>query len=216
MPLVLPRLYVIWEASLLPWGVMDCAHMLAESGVHLVQYRDKNASPRELLRVSRGLADHFRAAGISFIINDRPDVAVLAGASGVHVGQEDLGVEDARAVVGPDRWVAVSTHNVEQVRLAAETSADYIAVGPVFPTKTKAKADPVVGLELVRRARELTQKPLVAIGGITMEHARDVLDAGANSLAVASDIWRARDPRQRIRQYQEILAAGAGACGNSS
>jgi len=181
--------------------------MLIESGVRLIQYRSKNVSAREQLRVSARLAERFLPQGVMFFVNDRPDVAVLAGASGVHVGQEDLGVEDARRIVGREKWIGVSTHNAEQVRRAAETSADYIAVGPIFATTTKENPDPVVGTELIREARGLTEKPLVAIGGITLERAREVLAAGADSLVVIADIWRAPDPRTRIRQYQELLAA---------
>ncbi|MBZ5702761.1 MAG: thiamine phosphate synthase, partial [Acidobacteriia bacterium] len=112
-----------------------------------------------------------------------------------------------RRIVGREKWIGVSTHNAEQVRRAAESSADYIAVGPIFATSTKENPDPVVGTELVRQARALTEKPLVAIGGITLERAPEVLAAGADSLVVISDIWRAGDPRARIRQYQELLAA---------
>jgi len=181
--------------------------MLIESGVRLIQYRSKNVSSREQLRVSARLAELFLPHGITFFVNDRPDVAALAGASGVHVGQEDLGVEDARRIVGREKWIGVSTHNAEQVRRAAETSADYVAVGPIYATTTKENPDPVVGTEFVRQARALTEKPLVAIGGITLERAPEVLAAGADSLVVISDIWRAADPRTRIRQYQELLAA---------
>ena len=207
MRLVLPRLYVILDAAQLASGETDRAQMLIESGVRLIQYRSKNVSGREQLRVSARLAELFLPNGVTFFVNDRPDVAALAGASGVHVGQEDLGVEDARRIVGQEKWIGVSTHNAEQVRRAAETSADYVAVGPIYATTTKENPDPVVGTEFVRQARALTEKPLVAIGGITLERAPEVLAAGADSLVVISDIWRAADPRTRIRQYQELLAA---------
>jgi thiamine-phosphate pyrophosphorylase len=207
MRLVLPRLYVILDAAQLASGETDSAQMLIESGVRLIQYRSKNVSAREQLRVSARLAERFLPQGVTFFVNDRPDVAVLAGASGVHVGQEDLGVEDVRRIVGREKWIGVSTHNAEQVRRAAESSADYIAVGPIFATSTKENPDPVAGTELIREARALTGKPLAAIGGITLERAREVLAAGADSLVVIADIWRAPDPRTRIRQYQELLAA---------
>ena len=138
------------------------------------------------------------------IVNDRADIAALAGAGGVHVGQQDIGVADARRVCGAECWVGVSTHTLEQVREAAETSADYIAVGPIFPTSTKEHPDPVVGVDLVRRARELTSKPLVAIGGITVERAEEVYRAGADSLAVASDLLTAEDPQHRVAEYLEV------------
>lgn len=211
MRLVLPRLYVILDSARLPCEELTCALVLAESSVRLVQYRNKTASARELLRASRELAEFFRGRGVWLVVNDRPDVALLAGAAGVHVGQEDLSVADARRLVGPETWVGVSTHDEEQFRCALATSADYIAVGPVFPTETKENPSPVVGVEFIRQARALTDRPIVAIGGIALERASEVLAAGADSLAVVSDIWRAPDPRQRIRQYQELIAASAAA-----
>jgi thiamine-phosphate pyrophosphorylase len=207
MQLVLPRLYVILDATLLPISAQDCAQELAGAGVRLMQYRDKTAAAREMLDTSRSLASFLSPLGVSFIVNDRPDVAVLAGADGVHVGQEDLAAEQARLLVGPKKWVGVSTHNLEQFREAAATSADYIAVGPIFGTLSKANPDPVVGTELIRRVRGLTDKPIVAIGGITVETAALLIEAGADSVAVIGDILRALDRAQRARQYLEVLGA---------
>jgi len=138
-------------------------------------------------------------------VNDRPDVAFLAGASGVHVGQEDLDAEQARCVIGPDKLVGVSTHNLEQFERAAASSVDYIAVGPIFATSSKANPDPVVGLDFVRRMRGLTDKPIVAIGGIRLEHAAPTIEAGADSVAVISGILSASDPAQRAREYINTL-----------
>jgi thiamine-phosphate pyrophosphorylase len=196
---------VILDSTLLTLPAQDCAQSLADAGVRLLQYRSKAASARDLLHSSQNLASLLTARGVSFVVNDRADVAVLAGASGVHVGQEDLGVEQARALVGDDKWVGVSTHNLEQFHAAAATSADYIAVGPVFATSSKANPDPVVGKEFIRQVRGLTDKPIVAIGGITLENAASVIAAGADSVAVISDILRARDPGQRARQYLDLL-----------
>jgi thiamine-phosphate pyrophosphorylase len=182
-----------------------CAENLAAAGVRLLQFRDKRASPRELLRRSRGLAELLCPQGVTFFVNDRADVANLAGASGVHVGQEDLAVEQARVVIGEAKLVGVSTHNREQFARAAKTTADYIAVGPIFATQTKENPDPVVGLELLRQARRLTDKPIVAIGGITLERAAEVIAAGADSVSVISDILRAPEPAARAAQYLELL-----------
>jgi thiamine-phosphate pyrophosphorylase len=140
------------------------------------------------------------------IVNDRADIAVLTGAGGVHVGQEDLPVSAARSVVGPDRWVGFSTHTLDQVRQADAASADYIAFGPIFPTTTKQAADPIVGVEGLKRARALTSKPLVAIGGIRLENAEELWRAGADSLAVARDVVSHPDPPARARQYLELAA----------
>jgi thiamine-phosphate pyrophosphorylase len=207
MRIVLPRLYVILDATLLNNSPFDCARELAAAGVRLLQYRNKSASARDLLGTSRKLLSSLRACGSSLVVNDRPDVAALAGAAGVHVGQEDLGPEQARAVVGDEMWVGVSTHNLEQFRRAAATSADYIAVGPIFATTSKANPDPVVGLELIRQVRPLTDKPIVAIGGITLDRAAAVVAAGADSVAVIRDVLCAAKPAQQARRYLETLDA---------
>ena len=201
MRLVLPRLYVILDAGMLTAPAGETAQKLMEAGVKLLQYRAKNAPARELWHESRAIAEAARRAKCTFIVNDRPDVAYLAGADGVHVGQNDLDVEHARKVIGPDRWVGVSTHSLEQFREAAASSADYIAVGPIFQTSSKANPDPVVGTELLRRLRALTEKPIVAIGGITLERAAEVLAAGADSVAVIGDILKAQDPGRKAREF---------------
>jgi thiamine-phosphate pyrophosphorylase len=207
MRLVLPRLYVILDAALLTVPETECAQKLADAGVRLLQYRNKSASPRELFESSRRLSSQLAPQGILFVVNDRADIASLSDATGVHVGQEDLSVEAARWVIGTEKWVGASTHNLEQFERAAATSADYIAVGPVFSTSTKANPDPVVGIDFIRRVRALTNKPIVAIGGITLERAAEVIRAGANSVAVVRDILRAPDPGRRAHQYLELLEA---------
>jgi thiamine-phosphate pyrophosphorylase len=205
--LVLPRLYVILDASLLRQSETKCAENLVAAGVRLLQYRDKQAGAREFLEKSRGLAELVCPRDALFFVNDRPDVAYLAGASGVHVGQHDLNAEQARAVLGTEKLVGVSTHSLEQFAVAAATSADYLAVGPIFETRTKANPDPVVGAELVRRARLMTDKPIVAIGGITLDRAAEIIAAGADSVAVISDILLAADPAERAAKYITLLDA---------
>jgi len=205
MRLVLPRLYVILDAALITSPERDCALSLAEAGVRLLQYRNKSALARQYLNTSRELADALRPHGASFFVNDRPDVAFLSGASGVHVGQDDLDVEQARRVVGRDKLVGVSTHNLEQFERATAGSADYIAVGPVFNTSSKANPDSVVGLDFIRKTRRLTDKPVIAIGGITLERAASAIEAGADSVAVISGILCASDPAQRAREYINTL-----------
>jgi|SRR5277367_2625032 len=207
MRLVLPRLYVILDPALITSPERDCAKSLAEAGVRLLQYRNKSAPARQYLASSRKLAALLGPRGVSFFVNDRPDVAFLAGATGVHVGQDDLEVEQARRVLGPDKFVGVSTHNLEQFEKAAASSADYIAVGPIFSTSSKANPDPVVGLDLLRRVRVLTAKAIVAIGGITLDRAASAIEAGADSVAVISGILNAADPAQRAREYISTLDA---------
>lgn len=213
MSLVIPRLYVIMDAALLKTSAEELAEALASTGVGLIQYRDKRSSARDLLETCRTLVSLLQKYDCRLVVNDRADVAALVGAGGVHVGQEDLRVEDARAVCGRDCWVGVSTHTLEQVRAADATSANYIAVGPVFATSTKKDPEPVVGVEFVRQARALTRKPLVAIGGITLQNAEAVWRAGADAVAVARDVVEAMDPGARAKGFLE-LAARLGLCRN--
>jgi thiamine-phosphate pyrophosphorylase len=211
MNLVFPRLYAIIDPALLTISELELAEALAGSGVELVQYRNKTASSRQFFEISRQLASVLGPRGVRLIVNDRPDIALLAGAGGVHVGQDDLSVEDARAVCGGSedngRWVGVSTHTLEQLAAADRTSADYIAFGPIFQTATKKNPDPVVGTELLRKARQLTKKPLVAIGGITLDRAAEVYRAGADSLAVIRDLICVANPGNRAREYLDVAAS---------
>src|ERR1019366_9621845 len=155
MNIVFPRLYAIIDSALLTISELALAETLAGSGVELIQYRNKKAPPRSLFEISRRLSNGLAQRGARFIVNDRPDIALLAGAGGVHVGQDDLGVDEARAICGSERWVGVSTHSLDQVEAADRTSADYIAFGPIFPTTTKQNPDAVVGTELLRQARRI-------------------------------------------------------------
>jgi thiamine-phosphate pyrophosphorylase len=182
------------------------AEDLKAAGAQLVQYRDKVGEPESVLRFAAIVWEIFAGTGCRLILNDRADLAVLSGFGGVHVGQGDLSPEDARRVVGVERWVGVSTHNDEQLRVADGTSADYIAVGPVFATGTKVDAEPVIGLEGVRRARALTEKPVVGIGGITLANARSVIEAGADSVAVISGLFVEGETVEKVaRDFLEIL-----------
>jgi thiamine-phosphate pyrophosphorylase len=140
---------------------------------------------------------------IKLIMNDRADLCVAAAFDGLHIGQDDLSSNAARTIIGSTRWLGVSTHNPEQLAEADKTDADYLAIGPIFATSSKANPDPVVGLEGLRRARELTRKPLVAIGGITRANARSVIDAGADSVAVISDLLL--DPRKSAEEFLRAL-----------
>jgi len=201
-----PPLYAILDPSLTAVPALSIAKELVAAGVTLIQLRDKQGSARKLFAEAREWAQVLNPLKTRFILNDRPDIAAMVGADGVHVGQEDLPVEAARAICGPDRWVGVSTHNIAQFREAILTSADYIAFGPIFPTASKENPDPVVGLDLLRQARALTRKPLVAIGGITIESAAEVFRSGADSIAVIRDLAAAPDPAARAMEYLAIAA----------
>jgi thiamine-phosphate pyrophosphorylase len=202
---VFPSVYAIVDSGLAGERALEVSEELAETGVELIQYRDKTATPRSLFEACAALASRLRGRA-RFIVNDRADIAALCDAGGVHVGQEDLSAEDARVMCGDRRWVGVSTHNLEQFRAALESSADYIAVGPVFATATKKNPDPVVGLEFVTRARAMTRKPIVAIGGITAENAESVYRAGADSIAVIRDLLAAGKAAERAAEYLRIAA----------
>jgi thiamine-phosphate pyrophosphorylase len=222
----LPRLYCIADSTSFPStkDLVAFAEELASGGCTLLQYRNKSGNARVMLEQARELrrlfpktesqSPHFSqnqgemghprtSESIRLIMNDRADLCLAADFDGVHVGREDLLPDAARRVIGADRWLGVSTHNPEQLREAGLTSADYLALGPVFATSSKERPDPVVGLEGLRRARALTHKPLVAIGGITRANAASVIEAGADSVAVISDLLR--EPRKSAEEFLRIL-----------
>ena len=208
--MTLPRLYAILDAGMFPdAGVMlKAAAELIDAGCTLLQYRNKNSNARLMLQQARELRRYSRvntpaSGGVKLIMNDRADLCLAAEFDGAHVGQDDLSPESVRRIIGADRWLGVSTHNPEQLREADLSSADYLAIGPVFATASKQNPDPVVGLEGVRRARALTKKPLVAIGGITRANAASVIEAGADSVAVISDLLR--DPGKSAEEFFRIL-----------
>ena len=202
--IILPRLYGILDRSLFPEtdSLYGSAKKMAAGGVTLLQYRNKSGNARQMLDQARELK---RLVGdsVKFIMNDRADLCVAAGFDGVHLGQDDLSPEGARTVIGENLSIGVSTHNPKQVAAADQTSADYIAIGPVFATSSKANPDPAIGLEGIREARRITRKPLVAIGGITRANCLSVVDAGADSVAVISDLIR--EPRKSVEEFLRIL-----------
>lgn len=184
---------------------MTILEALLRAGVKVIQYRHKEPFRTAHFEECCEMARRVRRAGGAFLVNDRADVAALCEADGVHLGQEDLPPEQARALLGEARIIGYSTHDREQAVEAARSSADYIAIGPVFLTATKKNPDPVVGVEMVSEVRRMTTKPLVAIGGVTMENAPAVLAAGADAVAVVSDLLRAPDIEQRARQFLAAL-----------
>ncbi len=210
----IPKLYPITDCQLSNCTHEEIVQMMLAGGARLIQLRDKEASAKELLDAARACLALTRPAGARLIINDRVDVALTSGADGIHLGQEDLAVEEAREILGEDKIIGVSTHSLDQFKAALETSANYIAVGPVFPTKTKENPDPVVGLDLVRQAKLITDRPLVAIGGISVERAADVIAAGADSVAIISalypfgdisDFFTKPDVTGRVKAFLTVL-----------
>jgi thiamine-phosphate pyrophosphorylase len=216
-----PRLYAIVDRTCFAGEANATAALtqfvqsLLAGGATLIQYRNKSGSAREMLSHTRELrrvclsqfpaqSGDVTGAPVRLIMNDRADLCLAADFDGVHVGQEDLSPAAARQVVGDRRWVGVSTHNPQQVREAEQWPVDYVAVGPVFSTASKANPDPVIGLEGIRAARRLTTKPLVAIGGITRTNCRSVMDAGADSVAIIADLLL--HPREAVAEFLRILS----------
>jgi thiamine-phosphate pyrophosphorylase len=200
----LPLLYPILDAALLPTegresALEALALSLAEAGVKLLQYRNKSGNDDVQLKdaaILRRTMPHTR-----LMMNDRADLAVAANFDGVHVGQGDMGPTEARAIVGPERIVGVSTHNEAQFRIAIEQPVDYIAFGPVYPTLSKENPDPVTGLASLHRVWSLTALPIVAIGGITIDNAREVLAHGASAVAVIGAIFAQANPATAVRDF---------------
>jgi thiamine-phosphate pyrophosphorylase len=179
------------------------AEAVGQSGVAVAQFRHKGPYTRDVLAQADEIERILRAAGVRYVINDRSDVARMVGADGVHLGQEDLPPARVRALVGPDLWIGFSTHNQAQLRAGDREPADYLALGPIFATGSKENPDPVVGLVQLARLRPLTAKPLVAIGGITRDNCRQVLEAGADAVAVISDLLSG-DLDARLKEWVRL------------
>lgn len=205
MPLALPRFCAIIDRSIRPeLPLAEIARILTGAGVRLIQIRAKQATSQALLSQTRQLLASLPPSTV-LIVNDRPDVALLAGAAGVHLGQEDLPVPAARALLGAEKIIGLSTHTPEQIQAGAAGPADYLAFGPIFPTATKPDTQPVVGLAGLRAAREQTPKPLVAIGGITSENAAQAIEAGADTVAVITGWLAADDIPRRLEEFRRAL-----------
>ena len=202
--LVSARLYVLLDGRPSPDEFARLAAALIEAGADVLQLRDKRLGDRELLARARLLMAATRGTAALAIVNDRPDLAALAGADGVHVGQEEVSVKDARRIVGPDALVGVSTHSIEQARQAVLDGADYIGVGPVFASETK-RFEHFPGVELVRAVSAEIRLPAFAIGGIDRSNVAQVLAAGAVRIAVGSAITAAADPARAARELASIV-----------
>jgi thiamine-phosphate pyrophosphorylase len=209
--LQLPRLYPILDAALLEQAQVPletAARTLYDAGVRWVQYRDKTATDDEVIACMHLLRDIFPAGDAVLLLNDRVHLCAQTAADGAHVGQQDLPPRKARKILGPNRLLGVSTHNVAQLSAALATGApDYLAMGPIFATGSKQNPDPVVGLDGVAASRALTRLPLVAIGGITVDRSREVLEAGADAVAVISALLPqdGENMAQRVRDFLAFL-----------
>lgn len=200
-----PFLYLVTDRGLAgSRGVADVVQRAIDGGVTLVQLREKSLPYATLVKEARVLVEICHTRGVPLIVNDSIDVALDAGADGVHLGQSDESPAAARARLGPDAIVGLSVENLEQARTAAELDVDYLAASPVFATPTKADTAPPLGLEGLRAIRKLCDKPLVAIGGINVSNAASVLRAGADGIAVVSAIMAAADPRETAREFSNL------------
>ena len=189
MNLVLPKIYPITDVSLAGISHGEQVGRLIAGGATFIQLREKHASPRDFFEAAKPAIEIARKNNVMIIINDRVDIARALGADGVHLGQDDLPPNAAREVLGPDAIIGFSTHSVEQAIDAAGLPIDYIAIGPIFETKTKENPDPIVGLDgLAEVKKNIGNIPLVAIGGIDLDNVLDVLAAGADSIALVSTI----------------------------
>jgi thiamine-phosphate pyrophosphorylase len=209
----LPRVYPILDTeTLLARGILleTAAAAWIDGGAGILQIRHKGHWSRDLFQSAREVARLCRESGVPLMVNDRADIALLLEA-GLHIGQDDLPPRDARRLMGSDAVIGFSSHNPPQLCAAAGEHVDYIAIGPIFATASKQNPDPVVGTEEVRRCRGLLEKPLVAIGGITLDNALDVLRAGADSVAVIAGLLpespAAQSLRQRMQQWLQLVTA---------
>jgi thiamine-phosphate pyrophosphorylase len=198
------RLYVLLDGRQDASAFETLARAIIDAGVDVIQLRDKTLDDAALPARARRLRELTAGTNTRFIMNDRADLAVLAEADGVHVGQEDLGVADVRRIVGRERLVGVSTHSLEQARRAVTDGADYLGVGPVFPGDTKSFAD-YPGLELVRSVAAEIAAPAFAIGGITLENVGEVVRAGLRRVAVSGAVMNAADPAEVVKSLRRAL-----------
>lgn len=205
MSFTLPTLYPITDTLISGLSHAEQVELLAAGGASMIQLREKRASPREFYQAALEAMSTARRLGVRIIINDRVDIAIAVNADGVHLGQDDLPPDRARLLLGESRIIGFSTHTLEQALAADLAPVDYVAIGPVFRTSTKERPDPVVGLETLSEIRRRISKPLVAIGGITFDSARATIRAGADSIAVISELLSGGDCRERTRSLLETL-----------
>jgi len=199
-------LYAIIDTSLvLPSAACEVAAELLESGITILQLRAKGLGSGEFLLIARRLRAMTTEKGVLFIVNDRVDIALVSRADGVHLGQTDIPVEDARKLLGSDRLIGISTHNLAQAKEADGSGADYVSFGPVFATATKVKAGPALGIAALKEARCLVNKKLVAIGGINEVRLPQILACDVDSIAVISNILKSKNPGEKAKEIISLI-----------
>ena len=211
MNLHLPRIYPITDARISGISHAEQVERLIAGGAKLIQLREKNASPKDFYEAAAEAIEIAKMHGVRIIINDRVDIALALKADGVHLGQDDMPPESARSILGANAIIGFSTHSIEQARAAMDLPVDYIALGPIFPTKTKENPDDIVGLNNLREVRDsIGDLPLVAIGGITGKELSAVFDAGADSAAMIGSI--VSDPSNIENRMRELIQLAAAKC----
>jgi thiamine-phosphate pyrophosphorylase len=204
----IPKIYPVTDTRISGLSHLEQVRRLISGGASFIQLRDKTAATGEFYRAALEAVEHAREYGVKIIINDRVDIALASGAAGVHLGQDDLSPIQARNLLGPDAIIGFSTHSTEQAYEAIELPIDYMAIGPIFATSTKADHDPVVGLDGLRDVRALSPRvPLVAIGGIDRENVASVFEAGAECVALISEIL-SEPPNIAARMSEFLRVAG--------
>lgn len=200
-------IYVILDSKIAGRPHDEIVAEAIRGGARVIQLREKALPRREILTLARTLARLCKEAGVAFIVNDHPEIAAEADADGAHIGQEDMSVQEARRILGHQKILGVSTHTFDQALAAMSQPVDYISVGPIFPTRTKENTWPVVGPELVERVRRITTLPITAIGGIKKHDVKSLVLAGADNIAMISEIMLARDIAQYVRELVESFEA---------
>jgi thiamine-phosphate diphosphorylase len=202
----LPPLYPIIDSEFNPHTLQFVVNELGRTEITLVQLREKRASSREFLRITEQALEISKPHQLVVIVNDRPDIAWLAGTHGVHLGQEDLPVVDARKLLGPDRIIGASTHNLSQALEAQQSPTDYVAIGPIYATISKKNPDPLLEWEELKAIRRQVTKPLVAIGGINTENAKRLFDLGIDSVAVIRDLLCAENIASKVEEFLRLAS----------
>ena len=205
MKFKLPKIYPITDRRISGLSHLEQVRRLIAGGATLVQLRDKTSSALEFYADAKQAVEFAQTHGVKVIVNDRADIALAVGADGVHLGQDDLPVPDARALLGPDSIIGVSTHSLEQAESAVQLPIDYLAIGPIFETPTKSDPDPVIGLDGLKGVRAVANlSPLVAIGGISLDRVEKVIECGADSVALISNILA--EPDQITARIKRLLS----------
>ena len=211
--MILPsRVYFIVDPLDTGRDPVDLTRAMLAGGARLLQLRLKNVASGPLTTTAHRIRELTAGTGARFIVNDRVDVALAVGADGVHLGQDDIPVAAARAMLGPTRWIGFSTHSETQLEAASGCGADYLSLGPIFATTSKSPADPVIGAACLRAARLRITEPLVAIGGITAATARAILDAGADAVSVIAAVVRAPDVARATAELLELTNVAPARC----